>query len=403
MATRNRSVPAHTQEETPPALDVLGGILGALYDLNRHRDANTLAQKTVSVVPRIIACDSAIFARIEPSTRSCSIAAWPEGVFDAVDQDEAIRLHQHDHPLFAHFAVRRDAKAWSLHDFVPRATFQRSPLYRSLYRPLGIEFQLLMMVPYPDRAPRVLVLNRRLTPFSEQDRQLLELLWPHLAQAVRSSRAASKQSGVPVLDQHFQGKGVVLLDQVGNTELCTEQARVWLTRYCVGGFSRREIRSLPEPIAGWVGVALADRTLVSRGIADPLAPLILRRGDQFLAIRLIADHGRGQHLLLMEESAMNTPPDLLLGLGLTDREAEVLAWVAQGKTNREAAVILGTSTRTVQKHLERVFTKLGVESRTAAILKAWQIGRFEDLGARARALLAREHGSATAIRPSSRR
>ena len=147
---------------------------------------------------------------------------------------------------------------------------------------------------------------------------------------------------------------------------------------------------LPEPIAGWVDQALANRSLVSRGIADPIAPLVLRRGDQYLAIRLVADHGRGQHLLLMEESPMNTPPDLLLGLGLTPREAEVLAWVAQGKTNRETGMILGLSTRTVQKHLERVFTKLGVESRTAAILKALQLGRFEDLGARAKAVADRQ-------------
>jgi len=126
---------------------------------------------------------------------------------------------------------------------------------------------------------------------------------------------------------------------------------------------------------------------MSRGIADPVDPLILRKGDQFLAIRLVADYARGQHLLLMEELPMHAPPDRLLGLGLTPREAEVLAWVAQGKTNRETGVILGLSPRTVQKHLERVFEKLGVENRTGAILKSWQIGRFEDLGARASAAL----------------
>jgi DNA-binding CsgD family transcriptional regulator len=49
----------------------------------------------------------------------------------------------------------------------------------------------------------------------------------------------------------------------------------------------------------------------------------------------------------------------------------VLSWVAQGKTNREIGMILGSSARTVQKHLEHVFQKVGVESRTAAILKAW--------------------------------
>jgi DNA-binding CsgD family transcriptional regulator len=376
--------------DSPALSETLTVVLGALYDLNRHRDADTLAQKIVTVVPRTITCDSAIFARIEPATLSFTFSSWPADRFAAVDHKDAARLHLQDHPLVAHFRVRRNAKAWSLHDLVSRAAFQRTTLYRTLYRPLGIEFQLVLLVPYPDRAPRALVLNRRDTPFSEGDRELLELLWPHLTQAVRRSRAAARQRGVPEIDGLSAGRGVVLLDRTGKVQLCTEQARIWLTRYCLGGFSRREIRSLPEPIAGWVAQALADHMLQSRGISEPPAPLILRRGDQYLAMRLVADHARGQHLLLMEEASMNTPPDLLLGLGLTPREAEVLAWVAQGKTNRETGIILGMSTRTVQKHLERVFTKLGVESRTGAILKAWQIGRFEDLGARAKAQLPRE-------------
>jgi DNA-binding CsgD family transcriptional regulator len=53
-------------------------------------------------------------------------------------------------------------------------------------------------------------------------------------------------------------------------------------------------------------------------------------------------------------------------LGLTDREVEVLTWVADGKTNAEIGLILGTSKRTVQKHLEHIFEKLGVETHTAA-------------------------------------
>ena len=53
-------------------------------------------------------------------------------------------------------------------------------------------------------------------------------------------------------------------------------------------------------------------------------------------------------------------------LNLTDREHEVLGWVAEGKTNAEIGLILAARPRTVAKHLERIFQKLGVESRTAA-------------------------------------
>jgi DNA-binding CsgD family transcriptional regulator len=51
---------------------------------------------------------------------------------------------------------------------------------------------------------------------------------------------------------------------------------------------------------------------------------------------------------------------------LTQREIEVLMWVARGKTNKDIADILGMSPRTVNKHLEHIYVKLGVETRTAA-------------------------------------
>jgi len=58
--------------------------------------------------------------------------------------------------------------------------------------------------------------------------------------------------------------------------------------------------------------------------------------------------------------------DRLLQAALTPRETEVLTWLARGKTNRDIAEILGMSHRTVNKHLEHIFEKLGVETRAAA-------------------------------------
>jgi DNA-binding CsgD family transcriptional regulator len=64
------------------------------------------------------------------------------------------------------------------------------------------------------------------------------------------------------------------------------------------------------------------------------------------------------------------PEPLEIRYGLTPRESEVLRWVAQGKTNSEVATILGIRTNTVRTHLERIFVKLGVETRHAASLCA---------------------------------
>jgi DNA-binding CsgD family transcriptional regulator len=61
-------------------------------------------------------------------------------------------------------------------------------------------------------------------------------------------------------------------------------------------------------------------------------------------------------------------------LPITARERDVLSWVAAGKTDREIAEILGMSTRTVQKHLQHIYEKLGVETRTAAVMRAMECG-----------------------------
>ena len=65
--------------------------------------------------------------------------------------------------------------------------------------------------------------------------------------------------------------------------------------------------------------------------------------------------------------------DRLISLGLTEREAEVLTWIAQGKGNYEIGVILGARTRTICKHVERILTKLKVENRTAAAAIAFTV------------------------------
>lgn len=77
--------------------------------------------------------------------------------------------------------------------------------------------------------------------------------------------------------------------------------------------------------------------------------------------------GANEFLLrLAKDSSAGLPAEFSTELGLTTREGEVLSWLSKGKTNRDIAQILGLSPRTVDKHLEQIYAKLGVENRTAA-------------------------------------
>lgn len=75
----------------------------------------------------------------------------------------------------------------------------------------------------------------------------------------------------------------------------------------------------------------------------------------------------GDWLIVMREVSDTAVIEAMsLSFKLTPKEAEVLYWVVKGKTNKDIGDILGSSPMTVKKHLERVFVKLGVETRTAA-------------------------------------
>lgn len=93
------------------------------------------------------------------------------------------------------------------------------------------------------------------------------------------------------------------------------------------------------------------------------------------SLRLVYLGSNGKHELLLRLVDNERPDEASLlrsHLPITVRESEVLLWIARGKTNREIGQILGTSPRTINKHLEQVYKKLGVENRTTAAARALQ-------------------------------
>jgi DNA-binding CsgD family transcriptional regulator len=141
----------------------------------------------------------------------------------------------------------------------------------------------------------------------------------------------------------------------------TPLARDLLQQYC-----NTTAPQTPAAVVDWLRECLSA---IGRQAEPP--KLALERGPKRLTFRLhqqIGDsEGGGDWLIVMREVSDTAVIEAMsLSFKLTPREAEVLYWVVKGKTNKDIGDILGSSPMTAKKHLERVYVKLGVETRTAA-------------------------------------
>ncbi|MGH6755179.1 MAG: response regulator transcription factor, partial [Bradyrhizobium sp.] len=114
-----------------------------------------------------------------------------------------------------------------------------------------------------------------------------------------------------------------------------------------------------------------------KGKAGSKAPALASfPNNEALRLQYMGKLGPNEFLLrLAKEHGSDLPKEFSRDLGLTTREGEVLAWLSKGKANRDIAQILGLSPRTVDKHLEQIYAKLGVENRTAAAAMAVKASR----------------------------
>ena len=126
---------------------------------------------------------------------------------------------------------------------------------------------------------------------------------------------------------------------------------------------------------------LADAT-VQRALTEQLTRLrqqssttqprtVLDIGPRRLEIAMLSSIGPNEWLFRLSETALGIEEEVLQKmLAISERESEVLLWVSRGKSNREIGAILTISPRTVDKHLEQIFTKLGVANRASAAARA---------------------------------
>lgn len=191
------------------------------------------------------------------------------------------------------------------------------------------------------------------------------------------ARIASHLQTVKLMNQArsaldaFGQAAIAITPQDGKIVWQSPLARQWMQRYFYeSGLHVAE--TTPEPILHWLlniqqGQSLSANSHGANNQSTNNQPLNIIKGSSRLTLSLADDSSDEQWIVLLsEESDEAQTHALTTTFGLTKRESEVLYWAIKGKTNRDIGDILGTSPRTVNKHLEHVFTKLGVETRTAA-------------------------------------
>lgn len=132
-------------------------------------------------------------------------------------------------------------------------------------------------------------------------------------------------------------------------------------------------RRTAEGLRDWLA-AIADRT-----VSDSAGFTIDAGGRPRVTLAFIGRSGAGDLLTRAAPAGESDPGKRLArAFSLSEREAQVLAWIARGKSNRDIATIIGLSPRTVTKHVEQIFAKLDVENRTSAAVLALRTIDGED-------------------------
>jgi DNA-binding CsgD family transcriptional regulator len=343
-------------------------MLAFLGELHAQSDPDGYARCVVRTLPWVVGAERVSYNEGHPRRGTVRAVIGP-----ADHRPWLNARHYGEHPMMQHFARTGDGRARRFSDFLSREAFHRTAMYQEYYREVGVEHQVACFIGRPSPCMVGFALSRDRLDFSERDRLVLNLLRPHLASAHDHAGAAARlQAKMTALARSVDAAGaaIVLLAPSGRVQFMTRLARQWLRAY----FPRRGRPSsrLPDPVEAWLaGQAaggLGDVPAPADQLPPPAAPLTVARADRRLTVRLLG--GRTDPALLLEESRAGVEPASLAPLGLTPREREVLAWASRGEGLHGIADLTGARPRTVAKHLERIYRKLGVDSRAAAVARA---------------------------------
>lgn len=323
-------------------------------------DVDSFRRGILPGLRELVSCDVAGYNEVDVEEGTILVLESPLGTLPPELYPRLIELAD-EHPVLV-LNRSGDLRPYAISDFLSARRFHGLALYGDLYAQIDAEDQLAFGL--PGGVTIGIALNRSRRGFSRRDRDLLDLIRPHLSQARRHVQARErKRDLVAALEQGLElmGGAIVMIDRSGRIEDASDFARQLLSAY-VGRDG-----ALQAGLDDWIAGDPGASTLA---IAGRRGRLIVRRLER-------GDGAPGSALLLTEFRSGQPALKELRDLGLTRREAEVLLLVATGMANRAIASELGVAVGTVRKHLERIYARLGVHSRTEAATVALKAGDLE--------------------------
>ncbi|MBS42690.1 MAG: hypothetical protein CMH83_05890 [Nocardioides sp.] len=286
-------------------------------------------------------------------SKRTAAAAWPpDRVPDPTTITEVVAGSARQNPLVQRLAAEPDSPVVTWAELADER-FWRSRLYRHVYAPRGVRHQAVFGLPGDPGVVTGVAANRCERPFDEEDVALLDRLRPHLVTLHRV--VADRERARAIAGGRGQWEDVLLSDD-GTVLDATVAAATLGEEVGMSLAVGASVRTAPT----WQRLAArADRSI------HRLAPVVVPHHERTVDLVALL-RPAGPHLLRLRRRT--TPAAGELGdLGLTVRQAEVAALVAAGADNVEIAADLCITVATVRKHLEVVYSRLGVTSRAGAV------------------------------------
>jgi DNA-binding CsgD family transcriptional regulator len=342
--------------------------LDAVLELQQIGELAEFPQRVSQTLRGVIACHHAGYTAVELGSGRATVSADPpESVFDG--GPEVFARFAHQNPLLANLARTGETSARRLSDFMTRRELHATELYDYVYRRIPLEYQLGVPLASPRHAlgrPDELVglsLARVERDFTDADLALVDLLRPHLASMLERLHELALLRAIASAGDSDASRWLVLVEESGVVAWATPAAADAL------GLTVGEL--LPHALLGWLasasGARLGGGAAGERpGEAGAWSPPLTVEAIS-LQVRFVGDAYPGLHALHLRSLRPRPTLAALQALGLTERQAQVMQLALTGRTSREVAAMLRLSSRTVEKHMEAIYTRLGAANRTEAV------------------------------------